>query len=80
MKDWDTMTLSERITSFPDRHPFPFKAVLHIVIFQAPAVSWFAVDVLMQRMGYLPIDVRRESEDGALVLSAPTYACPDANL
>lgn len=80
MKDWDSMTVAEQINSFPARHPFTFKAVLWLVIFKCTAVSWEAVDILMQHMGFVRIDVQRMSEDKSMGFSAPTYVSPDEGL
>ena len=77
MKDLDSMTVAEQISSFPDRHPFTFKAVLWLVIFKCPAVSREAVDILMQRMGFVHVNAQRISKDESLTFSAPTYLSPD---
>ncbi len=77
MTDWNDMTTAEKIASFPDRHPWTFKAVLYLVIFKCPAVSWEVVDVLMQQMGFVHVNEQRISEDESLTFSAPTYLSPD---
>lgn len=76
MTDWDLMTPHEKIMTFPDRHPYTFKAVLYLVVFVC-SVPWTAVDALMRQMGFVRIDVQRVSEDGSTVLSAPTYTSPE---
>jgi len=61
MKDWDNMSLSEKISSLPDRHPFPVKAMLYIAIFQYQ-VPWEAVHQVLRTMGYIPIEVSEDFE------------------
>ena len=74
MKDWDELTVAERIASFPNRHPYPFKAMLYLATFVAP-VPWPTVDIVMRAMGYEKMDVRLESE--GLSIGAPSYYCPE---
>ena len=74
MKEWDELTLTEKIDSFPERPPPVFKAMLYLAFCVCP-VPWSAVDIVMRRMGYEPMDVRLV--DGDISFGAPTYACPD---
>jgi hypothetical protein len=37
MKDWDELTTQEKIAGFPDRHPYPFRAMLYLAIFMCDA-------------------------------------------
>src|SRR5439155_293386 len=40
-------------------------------------LPWEAIGPLLRRMGLEYVQVGRESEDGSVTISAPTYACPD---
>lgn len=72
-KEWDDLTVAERIASFPSRHPWPFRCMLHLYI--ETGVPWPAVDTVMRAMGYELVDVRLERE--GFSLGAPTYASPE---
>ena len=74
MNDWNELTPEEKIQTFPERHPHPFKCALYLFI--ELGVSFGAIDLVMRQMGYLPIDVRQVSDDESLSFGAPTYAVP----
>lgn len=87
MKNWDSLTLAEKINSFPDRHHPTFKAMLYLAIFVAP-VPWEQIDLLMRNMGFIRMDLSEDAPaefeddehrvyDGKISVSAPTYVYPD---
>ena len=67
----------EIIMTFPVRHPHTFKCVLYLAIFVVKSLPWEAIDPLMRKMGFEYVNIGKESEDGSMTLSAPTYTCPD---
>ena len=77
IEKWDALSVHEKILSFPERHSHTFRCVLYLAIFVAKDLPWEAIDPLMRRMGFEYVNVGRESEDGSVTISAPTYACPD---
>ena len=74
-KEWDELTPHEKILSFPSRHPHTFKCALYI--WMVTGVDFKAIDIVMRRLGYLPMDVRLVSEDESMSIGAPTYANPE---
>ena len=61
MKDWNDMSLPEKIASLPDRHPYPVKAALYLAIFVTP-VPWDAVHKVLVAMGYIAMEVAEDFE------------------
>ncbi len=74
MKNWNELTLTEKINSVPERHPYVFKCMLYLFFNVAPGVPWSAVDAVMRAMGYEKMDVCTEDEEGGFSFGAPTYA------
>jgi hypothetical protein len=87
MRNWDALTLQEKIESFPDRHHLTFKCVLYLSIFVTP-IPWEQVDLLMRKIGFVRMAVSEDAPtefedeehrvyDGKISVSAPTYVFPD---
>lgn len=64
-KEWNELSLHDRIKWLPKRHPYPVKCMLYLV-FNISPVSWKAVHMVLEHMGYVSIAVEEELSDGVV--------------
>lgn len=59
MRDWNELSLTEKINVLPERHPYPVKCMLYLAFNVCP-VPWKFVHAVLGRMGYVQV---RDEED-----------------
>lgn len=74
-KEWDELTVHEKIASFPARHPWTFRCMLYLYI--TTGVPWEAIITVMHQMGYILMDLRLDV-GGGMSIGAPTYLAEDS--
>lgn len=77
MKEWSELSLQEKISALPQRHPFVVKVMLYLAFNVCP-VPWEFVYLVLERLGYVRIITRRELDIGEAVTL--TWTQPDRSL
>jgi len=77
IKEWDDLPLHKKINVFPNRHPFPVKAMLYLAfnVAEPPYWSWAAVYKVLERMGYIPVTAE-EDAGGGMTLTSKGWTRP----
>ncbi len=72
----DMENMRDTIDGFPDRHPFPVRAVLYLAFFVCTSIPWEAVTALLRTMGYHQITLEKDI-GGGVVSATSTWTNPD---